>query len=269
MTMTNVELIYDVSCPNVKEARSRLIQAFMRTGASARWREWERGTPHAPDYVGHYGSPTILINGRDVQDDLSSADADSCRIYRDETGKLQPVPPVELIAKALSKTNQSFLSDGAMTVARSSHLQGMLAALPAIGTALLPKLACPVCWPAYTALLGVIGLGFVDYTPYLLPITAAFLLAVLALLWSQCRRSGRFLPFFIGVAASLAMLIGKFVLEQDIWTYGGVALLFAATLLPSRRHSVAAISCPACAPARDGLENRSSRGDTHGLETKS
>lgn len=266
--MTTVELIYDASCPNVKEARSRLIRAFVRTGVSARWREWERHSPDSPDYVRGYGSPTILINGRDVQDAMSSVEADSCRIYWDESGTLQSAPPVELIATALSRTSQSVLSDDAMMVTRGGRWQGMLAALPAIGTALLPKLACPVCWPAYTALLGVIGLGFMDYTPYLLPITAIFLLAVLALLWSQCRRNGHFLPFFIGAAASLAMLIGKFVLVQDAWTYGGAGLLFAAALLPSRRRSAAAVSCPACAPAGDGLENRSSRGDTYGLKTK-
>lgn len=252
--MTTVELIYDDSCPNVKEARSRLIQAFMRTGVSARWREWKRGTPDASECVRRYGSPTILVNGRDIGDSASSAEADACRIYRDEYGKLQSAPPVELIAAALSGATRTAMSDEIAPVLRSG--QGVLAALPAIGTALLPKLTCPVCWPAYTALLGVIGLGFVDYTPYLLPMTAAFLLAVLALLWSQCRRSGHFLPFFIGAAASLTMLIGKFVLEQDVWTYGGAGLLFAA-MLHASWHRKSTAFCPVCAPAGQESENRS------------
>ena len=37
-----VELIYDADCPNVPATRSLLIQAFTKTGVSARWREWER-----------------------------------------------------------------------------------------------------------------------------------------------------------------------------------------------------------------------------------
>jgi len=52
--------------------------------------------------------------------------------------------------------------------------QGMLA-LPSIGVSILPKLACPACWPAYAGLLTSIGLGFLISVVYLLPLTAAFL----------------------------------------------------------------------------------------------
>jgi hypothetical protein len=34
-----------------------------------------------------------------------------------------------------------------------------LVAAPGVGLSLLPKLACPACWPAYTGLLSSIGLG--------------------------------------------------------------------------------------------------------------
>ena len=44
----------------------------------------------------------------------------------------------------------------------------LAALLPAIGAALLPKLTCPACWPAYAAVLSALGVSFVDYTPYLL-----------------------------------------------------------------------------------------------------
>jgi hypothetical protein len=37
--------------------------------------------------------------------------------------------------------------------------QGLLAT-PGIGVPLLPKLMCPLCWPAYAGLLSTLGLGF-------------------------------------------------------------------------------------------------------------
>jgi hypothetical protein len=50
-----------------------------------------------------------------------------------------------------------------------------LLAVPGIGLSLLPKVACPACWPAYAGLLSSLGLGFLVSTAYLLPMTAAFL----------------------------------------------------------------------------------------------
>jgi hypothetical protein len=37
--------------------------------------------------------------------------------------------------------------------------QALLAA-PGVGVSLLPKLVCPLCWPAYAGLLSTFGLGF-------------------------------------------------------------------------------------------------------------
>ena len=55
---------------------------------------------------------------------------------------------------------------------RASHT---LLALPGIGVAMLPKLLCPLCWPAYASIVSSLGLGFLVGTTYLLPITASFL----------------------------------------------------------------------------------------------
>ena len=47
--------------------------------------------------------------------------------------------------------------------------------LPGVGVSILPKLACPACWPAYAALLSSIGLGFLISTVSLLPMTVVLL----------------------------------------------------------------------------------------------
>ena len=96
-----VELIYDADCPNVPDARSQLIKAFTQIGMSARWREWERGAPDTPAYARAYGSPTILVDGKDIAGVLPDADAQACRVYGDERGKLGGIPSVAAICAAL------------------------------------------------------------------------------------------------------------------------------------------------------------------------
>ena len=66
--MTTVELIYDRDCPNVHEARTQLLHAFARAKVEARWQEWRADDDDSPARVRGYGSPTILVDGRDVAD---------------------------------------------------------------------------------------------------------------------------------------------------------------------------------------------------------
>lgn len=92
-----IELIYFNGCPNVDPARKNLKEAFEATGIKSNWDEWEHGNPEAPDYVLEYGSPTILIDGKDVargpEGDLSP---NSCRLY--EGGG---APSVKMIKAAI------------------------------------------------------------------------------------------------------------------------------------------------------------------------
>jgi mercuric ion transport protein len=50
-----------------------------------------------------------------------------------------------------------------------------LLAIPGVLASLLPALACPLCWPAYAALLSALGLGFLTSSTYLLPLTGVLL----------------------------------------------------------------------------------------------
>ncbi len=45
------------------------------------------------------------------------------------------------------------------------------AVLPGVGASLLPKLTCPLCWPAYAGLLTTLGLGFLMSERYLFGVT--------------------------------------------------------------------------------------------------
>ena len=238
----NIELIYDADCPNVAATRSLLIRAFTQTGISARWKEWERSSPASPSYVQDFGSPSLLVDGHDIAGLGPSPSTRACRVYLSGNGKLQATPPLALVCAALLRN--------APTVNRNysgkSRWQALVASFPAIGTALLPKLTCPLCWPAYAALLSALGLGFFDYTPYLLPFTLLFLAVTVGALAIHARRSGQRAALITGIAGAAIVLLGKFAYELDWLNTAGIGLLVVAILISMRRRSVPAVPCPAC-----------------------
>ena len=105
-----------------------------------------------------------------------------------------------------------------------------LATIPGLGVSLLPKLACPLCWPAYAGLLSSLGLGFLTSARYLLPLTAAFLVVALAALAFRAKHRHGYGPFLVGLLAAVGVLLGKFQWESKPALYAGVGLLVVASL---------------------------------------
>ena len=101
-----VELVTDKDCPHVEEARKQLQRAFEDLGESPEWDEWDRASSAAPERVRRFGSPTILVGGRDVAGEGTEAAANSCRVYDTGDG-LRGVPSVEMIVAALVAGNAS------------------------------------------------------------------------------------------------------------------------------------------------------------------
>lgn len=239
--MPSVELLYEKSCPFVGAARAQLSEAFQRLGRSPQWTEWEAGDSDAPVYARSYGSPTILVDGKDVASVPAAEASHCCRIY-DTQGGNKGAPPLDLIVSALSN------SDGGK---KAATIFGSGAALlPSIGAALLPKLTCPVCWPAYAGLLSSVGISFVDYTPYLLPLTATFLaISLIALAYKASARHG-YAPSWLGAVSAIIILVGKFTFDSDPAMYTGIAGLIVASVWnswPRRTKKPAKISaCPSC-----------------------
>lgn len=131
---------------------------------------------------------------------------------------------------------------------KTANMKAFLVA-PAVGFALLPKLACPACWPLYTWLLTATGLGFLISGPYLPALTAVFLAAAACSLGIGAKEYKGHCPLGFGVIAAAAIMFGKFYLESDAWLYAGIALLIAASGWNSfYRRSENKPSCSACAP---------------------
>jgi len=254
--MPRVELIYDLGCPNARYARAALLKAFSEAELVPSWTEWDRKSPESPAHVREYGSPTILVNGRDVAGVAPGNGASICRLYRNGSGPFQGAPSVELVAEAL----RGEIGQPPLTMRQPSGWRSSLATVPGIAFAFLPKLACPACWPAYAGLLGSLGLGFLLDPAYLFPLTAAFLvLAIGALAFRAPSRRG-YGSFGAGLAAAVMVLVGKFVFESDVAMYGGIGLLIGASVWnawPKRKDSVGA--CPNCVQQEPAMDTENTR----------
>ena len=241
--MATIELIYDADCPNIEGAREHLLLALAKTQHKREWREWDRASEDSPGYVRHFGSPTVLVDGKDVAGESPTAEANCCRIYRDEEGRMSGVPSVNMIAQSLRQSSD-LSSGGEVNLSTNKGGIQVLALLPAIGSVLLPQLTCPLCWPAYASLLSAVGLGFVDYTPYLLPLTAIFLLVAVVSIGYHARKRQYYTPLLIGVVAAMLVFAGKFIWPNEWMTYGSIAVLIGVSIWgtwPARRST----TCPA------------------------
>lgn len=233
--MPRVELVFEASCPFVDAARRNLAAALRQGGWPEEWTEWETTDVSTPLRVRSYGSPTVLVDGKDVAGGSAEEISQCCRIYSLDAEE-RGAPPMQMIATVLSRMSSP--------VQRQNLLSSGGTFLPTLGAALLPKLTCPVCWPAYAGLLSSLGLGFFDYTPYLLPLTAVFLGVSLFSLAYKARHRRGLGPFFMGAAAGVLMLAGKFLLEGDTVMYVGLVVLIVASIWNSWPRVVTADTTP-------------------------
>lgn len=215
-----IELIYDDGCPNAAAARRNLLRALSAADLPARWAEWKRSSPDAPEYVRRFASPTVLVNGRDVADGEPQVSASACRLYPGAGGRYEGAPGAEVILQALQEAKRS----------RAARLL----TLPGITFALLPKLACPACWPAYAGWMSAVGLGFLLSARHLFAATVLALLLAAGVLAYGARRSRSWWPLLLGLTASSTILAGKFLWDSNPVVYAGVALLIGSSLWTGR-----------------------------------
>lgn len=237
--MIQVEFLYEETCPNVAATRRNLMRAFSNAGVVPKWREYRLEAEDAPSYAHGYGSPTILVNGRDLEGRAPDQHP-ACRLYADGG-----VPAIELIERALIQAKNEGAGSGSKFSKRRTW-RGAAGVLPGLGVALLPKVACPLCWPAYAAVLSALGLSFLMEDKWLLPISALLLLVAVSSLGWRARRRRGYRPFAVGMFAAVVILVSKFALEAAALTYVGIGTLFAAALWnawPVRNRARACTSC--------------------------
>lgn len=100
MTRPTLEVLHVADCPNLEPMLERLRQV---TGAPVTTREVINDAQAAA--LGMAGSPTLLINGVDpFAQPGDCAGALSCRLYRDELGRVVPAPSAEQLRAAIAAT---------------------------------------------------------------------------------------------------------------------------------------------------------------------
>lgn len=96
--MPTLDLLFFPGCPHVPAAREQLQRALDACALEARWSEHDVTDPATPAPLRRFGSPTILIDGRDVTGQ-PPGDATACRVY---LGSDRPgAPPLALLVQAL------------------------------------------------------------------------------------------------------------------------------------------------------------------------
>jgi hypothetical protein len=81
-----VELILDRDCPHVVEARDLLSSTLAALGLPPTWTEWWSEDENAPPHARDRGSPTILVEGKDIAGAEAKSNASCCRIYKTKEG---------------------------------------------------------------------------------------------------------------------------------------------------------------------------------------
>ena len=213
-----VEILYFDGCPNHSEMVERVHSVVSELGIDAEIVGVKVSTAEDAERLRFLGSPSVRVGGVDIEPDAraSRAYAFACRTY----GAGEGAPPREWIAAALQEESGGASNGG--------RLRGVAGSVPALGVLLLPVGTCPACWPAYAGFLSSLGLGFMLYEEYLLPIAATLLVVALGTLLYRARDRRGFGPFLLGGAASATALGGKFALESDLLLYGGFGLLTLA-----------------------------------------
>jgi hypothetical protein len=97
-----VELLYWRGCPSYPEAKALLEAVLAERGIEAHIDMREMTTQANAEAFRFPGSPTIRIDGRDVDPrGAASPPALNCRIYLVPDGGVSPIPTREMIEAAL------------------------------------------------------------------------------------------------------------------------------------------------------------------------
>jgi hypothetical protein len=100
-----VELLWWEGCPSTERALGTIretLDSLGLTGVEVRMREVATDTDaHS---LGFLGSPTILIDGRDVAPAAGDEPVGlSCRVYRGRDGRISPIPDPDDLRDALAR----------------------------------------------------------------------------------------------------------------------------------------------------------------------
>lgn len=116
-----------------------------------------------------------------------------------------------------------------LRIVRATPAAAVASTLLSVATAFFPK--CPMCWAAYLSAFGVAGLGGIEYSPWLLPVFAALMVANLYCLYPRDGSLTRRAAFGLAAAGALVILGPGLLWQMAYAPVIGVSLTIAGSLL--------------------------------------
>ena len=102
--LRKISFLYSDDCPSHPEALSRLRKIMDQEGITAEIETINVRTNEEAVTYRFRGSPTILIDGQDIDPSSVEGFGLACRAYRLEDGRISPLPSESMIRKALRGT---------------------------------------------------------------------------------------------------------------------------------------------------------------------
>ena len=103
MAQPKVELLFWEGCPSHPQALAQLREAMRELGLDAEAIEVRHiDTDERAEAEGFVGSPTIRVDGVDVQEPGEEPTALTCRIYHRPDGRISPLPDPADVRAALN-----------------------------------------------------------------------------------------------------------------------------------------------------------------------
>ncbi|MDM7461860.1 MAG: hypothetical protein P3X24_009485 [bacterium] len=96
-----IELLYYPECPSHERALELIHEALAQEGVSAEVAVVRIDTQTQAEQYRFIGSPTIRIDGRELQPQLHLPYRLTCRTFQREDGRLAPLPSLSMLREAI------------------------------------------------------------------------------------------------------------------------------------------------------------------------
>lgn len=102
-----IEFLYIEDCPSHERALELLNEVLAEEQLDAKVHVHRLETDTEAEEVGFPGSPTIRIDGKDIDDRPNLPVGLACRAYRHQNGRISPLPEKETILQAIRQARSA------------------------------------------------------------------------------------------------------------------------------------------------------------------
>jgi hypothetical protein len=208
-----VQLLTFAGCPHAAATRERLGRVLTELSVAAVVEEIDVQAPRTPPSLARWPSPTVLLDGTDLQGSKPAAGA-GCRLYpgggAPDEGLIR-----QGVLRALSKEKRKDWTRGAAN----------------LGAALLSTLTCPACIGPYATLVSALGFGATYFSAAFMVVFPVSLLVSLVAIAHSTREHRSPWPLALTVVGGVVALAGQFTLQSDAVQRAGWPFLLAGAAL--------------------------------------